>query len=92
MYCHPIIEFQDKLYHVKRKIRESHNPIIDAWKTVTNSTTVLRKDGFYWFVEEVEEVEIEEFTLWADIENNELISTPTGSVEEPIENLPEQQQ
>ena len=90
MYCHPIIEFQDKLYHVKRKIRESHNPIIDAWKTVTNSTTVLRKDGFYWFVEEIEEVEIEEFTAWADINVTDLVLAVTGSIDEPTNNLQEQ--
>ena len=90
MYCHPIIEFQDKLYHVKRKIRESHNPIIDAWKTVTNSTTVLRKDGFYWFVEEIEEVEIDEFTAWADINVTDLVLAVTGSIDEPTNNLQEQ--
>ena len=66
MLCYPIIQFQDKLYQVKRKIRESHNPIIDAWKEVTNSDTVLRKDGYFWFVEEIVEVEIEEFTPWED--------------------------
>ena len=67
MSCYPIIQFQDKLYHIKRKIRESHNPIIDSWKEVTKSTTVLRKDGYFWFVEEIEEVEIEEFTKWEDL-------------------------
>jgi hypothetical protein len=67
MSCYPIIQFHDKLYHVKRKIRESHNPIIEPWKTVTNSTTVLRKDGYFWFVEEIEEVEIDEFTKWEDL-------------------------
>ena len=66
MLCYPIIQFQDKLYHVKRKIRESHSPIIAAWKEVTNSDTVLRKDGYFWFVEEIVEVEIEEFTPWED--------------------------
>ena len=66
MLCYPIIQFQDKLYQVKRKIQESHSPIIDAWKEVTNSDTVLRKDGYFWFVEEIVEVEIEEFTPWED--------------------------
>jgi hypothetical protein len=67
MSCYPIIQFHDKLYHVKRKIRESHNPIIEPWKTVTNSTTVLRKDGYFWFVSEIEEAEIIEFTPWEDL-------------------------
>lgn len=66
MLCYQIIQFQDKLYQVKRKIRESHGPIIDAWKEVTSSDTVLRKDGYFWFVEEIKEIEIEEFTPWED--------------------------
>ena len=63
---HSIINFQDKLFQVKRKIRESHNPIIDAWKEVTNSDTLLKKDGFFWFVSEIKEAEILETTPWKD--------------------------
>lgn len=89
---HQMIQFEDKLYNVKRRVRESHNPILDAWKKLTRTDKVLRKDGFFWFVEEIEDVEIEEFTTWAEMEQNELISEATGSVEEPQENLPEQEQ
>ena len=66
MLCYPIVEFQNKLYQVKRKIRESHSPILEAWKEVTGSDTVLRKDGNFWFVSEIEEAEIIEFTPWED--------------------------
>ena len=66
MLCYPIIKFQNKLYQVKRKIRESHNPILESWKEVTGSDTVLRKDGYFWFVSEIEELEIIEFTPWED--------------------------
>ena len=54
MLCYPIIEFQEQLYQVKRKIQESHKPILDAWKEVTESDTVLRKDGYFWFVSKIE--------------------------------------
>ena len=66
MLCYPIITFQEQLYQVKRKIRESHSPILEAWKEVTGSDTVLRKDGYFWFVSKIEEVEIIEFTPWED--------------------------
>jgi hypothetical protein len=66
MLRYPIIEFQNKLYQVKRKIRESQQPILDSWKEATKSDTVLRKEGYFWFVEEIEEAEIIEFTLWKD--------------------------
>lgn len=66
MLYYPIVEFQNKLYQVKRKIRESHSPVLEAWKEVTGSDTVLRKDGYFWFVSEIEEAEIIEFTPWED--------------------------
>lgn len=62
-----IIQFQDKLFKLKRKVKESTQPDLEEWKQVTRSTTVLRKDGFFWFVEEIDEVEIEEFTPWKDL-------------------------
>lgn len=64
MFNKSVIQFQDKLYIVKRRIRETHNPIIDKWKETLRATTVLRKDGFFWFVDEIEEPEILELTPW----------------------------
>jgi len=66
MLCYPIVEFQNKLYQVKRKIRESSSPILEAWKEVTGADTVLRRDGYFWFVSEIKEAEIIEFIPWED--------------------------
>ena len=66
MLRYPIVEFQNKLYQIKTKIPESQQPVLDKWKQATNSDTVLRKDGYFWFVEEIQEAEIIEFTPWED--------------------------
>lgn len=69
MFRYPTIIWEDKLFLVKRKIRESHQPIIDKWKTELDVDTVLRKDGFVWFCEEIEEVDIIETTPWEEEES-----------------------
>lgn len=52
------INFQDKLFLVKKIIREEDRPIIDAWKDKVNADTVLRKDGLFYFLEIVPDLEI----------------------------------
>jgi hypothetical protein len=47
---------------VVRKIREDHNPIIDTWKEHLRADTVLKKDGYYWFCEEIPSIDFEELT------------------------------
>lgn len=56
------ITFQDNLYLLKRVIREELNPNIEAWKEVLRADLVLRKEGMFYFVELVPDLEIiEEF-------------------------------
>lgn len=56
------ITFQDNLYLLKRVIKEELNPNIEAWKEVLRADLVLRKDGMFYFVELVPDLEIiEEF-------------------------------
>ena len=52
------IPFNDKLYLVKRIIKEEHRPIIDTWKLILGADTVLRKEGLLYFLETVEDLEI----------------------------------
>lgn len=51
------VEYKDKLYKIQRLIKESHNPIIDTWKTHLNSDLVLKKEGLYYFLELIADVE-----------------------------------
>ena len=52
------IPFNDKLYLVKKIIKEEHNPIIDNWKLILGADIVLRKEGLLYFLETVEDLEI----------------------------------
>jgi len=55
-----LINFEDKLFLVKRIIREDLTPIIDSWKEVLNADTVLRKEGLLYFLQLIPEAEIVE--------------------------------
>jgi hypothetical protein len=53
-----LLNFDDRIFKLKKKIREDLNPIIDSWKEELHADTVLRKDGFFWFCEQIQDVEI----------------------------------
>jgi hypothetical protein len=50
----------DKMYHVARIIRESHNPVVDVWKEHLMCDTVLKKEGNYYFCQAVQDMEVTE--------------------------------
>lgn len=52
------IPFNDKLYLIKKVIKEEHKPVIEAWKELLEADTVLRKEGLLYFLQTVEELEI----------------------------------
>ena len=56
------VTFNDKLFIVVKKIRIDRNPIIDVWKEHLNTDTVLKRDGYYWFCEEIPSIDFEELT------------------------------
>ena len=58
MLCKSFIKFEDTLYLIKKSIKEEHNPNIDAWKELTDSNKVLKKDGVLFFIEEITDLEI----------------------------------
>lgn len=66
MFRYQTIIWQNKMFQVKRKIQESHKPVIDKWKTALGADTVLRKDGFIWFCDEIQDTEIMEMIPWKD--------------------------
>ena len=56
------LKFQDKIFVVKRLLREDLNPNVDAWKEYLRADTVLKKDGVLYFLETIPDLEIiEEF-------------------------------
>jgi hypothetical protein len=56
------VTFNDKLFIVVKKIKIDRNPIIDVWKEHLNADTVLKRDGYYWFCEEIPSIDFEELT------------------------------
>lgn len=67
---HPIIRWNDSMYLVKDTVRESHNPPVEDYKKYVGATNVLKRDGWFWFVEEIEETpfeEIEEKTVELEV-------------------------
>ena len=58
-------DFQDTLYILKRKIRETSMPekYVNEYKEYLGCDTVLKKEGIYYFVNKVEEAKIIEDTL-----------------------------
>lgn len=59
MFRYEFLKFQDRVFIIKKKIWEHHLPIIDTWKEHLSADTVLRKDGILYFLELVQDVEIE---------------------------------
>jgi hypothetical protein len=53
------LEYNDKLYIIKRTIKESSKPIVDVWKEHLSADIVLKKDGIFYFLQEVQEAQIE---------------------------------
>lgn len=53
------INFNDKLYLIRKIIREDHSPVIDTWKEHLRADTVLKRDGILYFLESVLDVEPE---------------------------------
>lgn len=53
------LEYNNKLYIIKRTIKESSKPIIDAWKEHLQADLVLKKEGIFYFLQEIQEAQIE---------------------------------
>ena len=53
-----LLHFNEKLYVIKKLIKEDQNPIVETWKEHLRADLVLRKDGILYFLEEVVDLEI----------------------------------
>jgi len=55
---YPKLQHNNKLYLIKRKIHSDRRPIVETWREYLNCDTVLNgSDGFFYFLEEVTDVE-----------------------------------
>ena len=55
------LKYNNKLYLIIRKIAIDRRPIVNVWKEHLNCDTVLKgNDGFFYFLQEVSDVEWEE--------------------------------
>lgn len=68
MIKNEFINFQDRLYILKKIIREDLNPNVDAWKEHLSADTVLRKDNHLYFLEIVPDLEI-----ISEVKTNEVL-------------------
>lgn len=53
------LEYNNNLYSIIRTIKESSKPIIDDWKEHLQADLVLKKDGLFYFLKEIQEAQIE---------------------------------
>ena len=60
-----IIEWNADLYSVIRTIKVDSKPIISTWKSHLRVDTVLKRSGFYFFCNKIEDAQIV-----TDIENS----------------------
>jgi hypothetical protein len=58
MFKHQFLNFQDRLYVIKKIIREDLNPVIDVWKEHLMADVVVRREGLLYFLELVPDLEI----------------------------------
>jgi hypothetical protein len=58
MFKNEFLNFQDRLFVIKRIIKEEDRPIIDAWKEYLQADTVLKREGLLYFLDSVADLEI----------------------------------
>jgi len=61
MFVKEVVSVNDTLWIVQRKIRIDHNPIVSTWREHLRSDKVFKREPYYYFCEEVTDVE------WEDI-------------------------
>ena len=59
MFNREVVNGNNTLWIVQRKIRIDHMPIISTWKEHLRSDKVFKKEPYYYFCQEVTDVEWE---------------------------------
>ena len=55
-----VLNINDTLWIVERRIRIDHRPIVETWREHLHCDKVFKKEPYYYFCKEVTEVEWEE--------------------------------
>jgi hypothetical protein len=58
MFKNNFLNFQDRLFVIKKILKEEDRPIVEVWKEHLRADTVLKKERLLYFLEEVCELEI----------------------------------
>ena len=58
LYITSNVEYQNKLYKIRRLVKDNPDENIEFWKSLIPHDIVLKKDGFLWFLDEIIDVEI----------------------------------
>lgn len=58
MFKNEFLNFQDRLFVIKRILREEDRPILDTWKEHLQADTVLKREGQLYFLQSVVDLEI----------------------------------
>ena len=58
MFKNEFVNFQDRIFLIKKIIKEEHLPNIEVWKEHLMADTVLKKDGLLYFLEIVPDLDI----------------------------------
>lgn len=58
MFTKQFLSYQNKLYIIKRTLKEEDGPVIDVWKEHLMADLVLKRDGILYFLESVPDLEI----------------------------------
>lgn len=58
MFRNQFIKYDDKLYILKKTLKEEYNPNIEVWKDYLGADLVLKKENVLYFVELVPDLEI----------------------------------
>jgi hypothetical protein len=66
-----IIEINNKLYLVNRKIRVDNDPILSDWKLATKCDSVFKKGDYYYLCNLIEDIEFEMVSYLPSIVNKD---------------------
>ncbi len=58
MFKNEFLNFQDRLFVIKRILKEEDRPILDTWKEYLQADTVLKREGQLYFLQSVVDLEI----------------------------------
>lgn len=58
-----IIEINDSLFIVKRRVKDCENFPVDSWKNITHTECAFRKEGFIFLCDKIEDANVIEYLI-----------------------------